>query len=82
MNTENYKNEPREAKKMCRANNRAHVLKVLEGMEEANERNEATKFCTIANRMKEGYQPRTSVCKDRDNNLIGNDRLIMEIWKQ
>ena len=36
MNTENYKNKPREAKKMCRAKNRAHDLKVLECMEEAN----------------------------------------------
>jgi hypothetical protein len=33
-------------------------------MEEANERNEATKFYAIAHRVKAGFQPQMSVCKD------------------
>ena len=32
--------------------------------------------------MKASYQKQTSVCKDRDNNLIVNDLLIMERCKQ
>ena len=32
--------------------------------------------------MKADYQPRTFVCKDNDNNLIGNYRLITERWRQ
>jgi hypothetical protein len=37
MNTENYKNKWREAKKMCRSQKeKVHDLKVLEDMEEAN----------------------------------------------
>jgi len=55
---------------------------VLEGTKEANKRNEARKFYTIARRMKVGFQPRTSVCTERDNNLIGNIRLTMEIRKK
>jgi hypothetical protein len=51
----------------------AHDLKALGGMEEATERNEARKFYATACGMKAGFQPRMSVCKDRDNNLIGND---------
>jgi len=51
-------------------------------MEKANKRSEARKFYTIACRMKASFQPRTSICKERDNNLIGNDRLIMRRWKQ
>jgi hypothetical protein len=35
----------------------AHDLKLLEGMEEANKRNDARKFYTIAHRMKAGFQP-------------------------
>jgi hypothetical protein len=45
MNTENYKNKRRVAKKMYREktkdqrkNKRSHDLKVLEGMEEANKK--------------------------------------------
>jgi hypothetical protein len=41
-----------------------------------------TKFYAVARGMKAGLQPRTSVSKERDNNLTGNDRLIMERWKQ
>jgi hypothetical protein len=32
--------------------------------------------------MKAGFQPQTSLCKDRDNNLIGNDELKMKRQKQ
>lgn len=40
--TENYKDKWREAKKFCRGGGRGRLLnlKVLEGMEEAQERNE------------------------------------------
>jgi hypothetical protein len=51
-------------------------------VEEANKRDEAGKFYTIASGMKAGLQPRTPICKERDNNLIGNGRLIMERWQQ
>jgi hypothetical protein len=39
LNTANYKNKRRKAKKICRK--RAQELKMLEGTEEANKRNEA-----------------------------------------
>jgi hypothetical protein len=32
--------------------------------------------------MKAGFPPQTSLCKDRDNNLNGNDQLKMKRWKQ
>ena len=40
------------------------------------------KFYTIARRVKVGFQPRTSICTDRDNNLIGNIRLTRGRRKQ
>jgi cystathionine beta-lyase/cystathionine gamma-synthase len=46
---------------------------VQAGMKKATERNEARKFYATACGMKAGSQPRMSVCKDRDNNLTGND---------
>jgi hypothetical protein len=45
-------------------------------------KNAARKSYTIARGMRAGFQPRTSICKERDNNLTGNDRLIMERWKE
>jgi len=58
------------------------TLKVLGSKKEANKRNETRKFYTIADRMKVGLQPRTAIGTDRNNNLIGNIRLIMESLKQ
>lgn len=60
------------------SNKKNHGLKVLEGMEKANKINEAREFYTIAHGMKAGFQPQMSTCKDRDNNLFGNDQLKME----
>jgi hypothetical protein len=51
-------------------------------MEEANKINETSKFYTIARGMKANFQPQSSICKDGNNNLIGNDQLITERWKQ
>jgi len=51
-------------------------------MEGANKGHETRKFYTIACGMKTNFQPRTSICTDGDNSLIGNDRMIMERWKQ
>jgi hypothetical protein len=42
------KNKQRGAKKICRGKKIAHALKMLECKEEANKRNEARKFYTIA----------------------------------
>lgn len=60
------------------SNKKNRGLKVLEGMKKANKINEAREFYTTAHAIKAGFQPRTSTCKDRDNNLFGNDRLKME----
>ena len=48
-------------------------------MEKENKINEERKFYTIARKMKAGFQPRSSVCRERANYLIGNDQLRMEI---
>jgi len=78
INTENYRNKQSEAIKICTAIKKNHDLKVLEGMEKANKRNEAREFYTTAYEMKAEFQSRTSICKDRVKNLFGNDQLIME----
>jgi hypothetical protein len=65
------------AKKICKKKGGGEA-----GMEETNKRNEAKKSPHKNSRMKAGFQPKTSACKDRENNLNGNDRLIMERWKQ
>jgi hypothetical protein len=42
--------------------------------------NEARNFSTVVRGMKTSFQPWMSVCRCRDSNLIGNDRLITERW--
>ena len=69
MNTEKYQTKKREAKTMLETERGGegereredHDLKVLEGTEEATERNEARKFYATGCRMNTGFQPRMSV---------------------
>jgi len=61
MNSENYKNKRREDKKSV------EQRQELEGMEEANKRNETLKFGTIFGALKADFQPRKSICTDRNN---------------
>ena len=51
-------------------------------MEKANKREALGKFYIIASGTKAGLQQRTPICKERDNNLIGNGRFIMNRGKQ
>ena len=50
VNTGNYKNKRREAKKSLERKQE------LEGMGEVNKRNETRKFCTISGGVKDGFQ--------------------------
>lgn len=50
-------------------------------MEKANKRNETINFNSVSRGMKADCQSPTSICRDGDNSLIENDRLI-EGWKQ
>jgi hypothetical protein len=65
MNNEKYQTEQRETKTIFRAKKkkRVHDVKVLEGMEEASERNKVRKFYATACGMKAGFQPRMSAVK-------------------
>jgi len=55
---------------------------MLAGMEESNKTNDGRDLCKVASGLKVGVQPRTSICNDRDHNLIGSDQLIMVRSKQ
>jgi hypothetical protein len=46
---------------------------MLEIMEEAHEQNEVRKFYKLVQGLKTGFQPRTSMCKDKDGKLIGDE---------
>jgi hypothetical protein len=51
---------------------------VLGGKEEAYKRNKIRKFIAVSSGTKADCQPQTSICTDRKNGLIENDRLK---WK-
>jgi hypothetical protein len=57
---------------------RAYDIEMLENMEEAHEQNELRKFYKFFVLLKTGFQPRTSMCKDKDGKLIGDDMLVMD----
>jgi hypothetical protein len=61
--------------KCVQQNKRAHNLKALKSMEEANKRKEGRRFYTVARKVKASFW-------FVNTEIIGNDQLIMERWKQ
>jgi hypothetical protein len=39
-------------------------------------------FYKLIQGLKTGFQPRTSIYKDKDGKLIGDDMLVMDRWGQ
>jgi len=61
MNTENYKNKRREAKKICKKKIEPMTLRCWKVWG-------SKKILYKTRGMEAGYQPQISICKDRDNN--------------
>lgn len=75
-----YQVKRREAKAICQRKKRELEKKRLVDMEEMYDKKEVRNFYTRAREMKRGFQPRTSFCRDRDGNLVGDVDGVMKRW--
>jgi hypothetical protein len=55
---------------------------MLEITEEAHKQNGVRKFYKLVQGLKAGFEPRTSMRKDKDGKLIGDGMLVMDKWGQ
>lgn len=81
-NKRKYEDQRRKCKALCREKKRKHKLKMLEELEEKYKNKEIRNFYQGTKRVKRGHQPRTSMCKDKQGNLIGDTQKIKERWAE
>jgi hypothetical protein len=54
----------------------------LEELQERYKRNELCKFYEGIREIREGFQPRTSMCKSKQGLIIGDEEKILEVWAE
>jgi hypothetical protein len=54
----------------------------LEELQERYKRNELRKFYEEIRKIREGFQPRTSMCKSKQGLIIRDEERILEVWAE
>jgi hypothetical protein len=73
---EYYRTARREALKIC-CKKRKEYEEIIQTMQTYSVRSESRKFYQGGRGFKEVYQPRTTVCKDKEGNMVGGEREVM-----
>jgi predicted nucleotidyltransferase len=82
-NIQEYKKAQREAKLVCkREKTQSEEEEELEELQEIYKRNELRKFYEGMRKIREGFQPRTSMCKSKQGLIIGDEERILEVWAE
>jgi hypothetical protein len=77
MTIEGYRTACREAHKICRKNRKEYEEEIIQTMQTCSVSSESRKFYQGFRRFKECYQPRTTVCRDKEGNMVGGEREVM-----
>jgi hypothetical protein len=81
-NIQEYKKAQREAKLVCKRKKRQSEEEELEELQERYRRNELRKFYEGIRKIREGFQPRTSICKSKQGLIIGYEERTLEVWAE
>jgi hypothetical protein len=73
---EEYKENRKTAKKICRKKKREYEERKLETLEEYGNKGETRKFYKEVRERKTCFQPRVDFCRDKEGNLLGGEEEI------
>lgn len=79
---ENIRRLQREKKKLLKKKKRQFDQQQIAEIEDLHDRNETRKFYRAINNAKKGFQPRTSMCKKKDGDLVCDLNGVLERWKE
>lgn len=77
-----YNEKRKIAKKLCRAKKRVASKLKIQDLEKNYKENRKRDFYKNIASERNGYQPRTNMCKDKENQIITEEEKIMCRWKQ
>lgn len=77
-----YEQLRREATKLLKRKKRESMKAQIEEIEHLSRQSESRKFYAAVNRMRRGFQPRMSGCKNKDGQVLGEEDKIMKRWAE
>jgi len=79
-NIEVYKEARREARKVCGKKKKYYEEEKLEELQEKCKRNRLKQFCDGIRKIRTGFQPRTTMCKNKQGVIVGEEKGVLEVW--
>jgi hypothetical protein len=79
-NIEAYKEAHREERKVCRKKKKCYEKEKLEELQEKYKRNRLKQFYEGICKIRPGFQPRTTMCKNKQGVIVGEEKEVLEVW--
>lgn len=77
---EEYKTARRATKNICKKKKKELEESILYELDENFGRNESRKFFESVRNIKTGFQPRTTMCKNKEGTLVAGEQEILKLW--
>ena len=79
-NIETFRNARREARRICRRKKKQYEEEKIEDLQDKYKRNAVKHFYEGIREMRTGFQPRTTMCKNRQGVIVGEENEVLEVW--
>jgi len=79
-NIEAYREARREARIVCRKKKKYYEEEKLEELQEKYKRNTLKQFYESIRKIRTGFQPRTTMCKNKQGVVVGEKRGVLGVW--
>jgi hypothetical protein len=70
----------RKARKVCRKKKKDYEEGKLEEIQEKYKRNKLKQFYEGIRKTRTGFQPRTTMCKNKQGEIVGEEKDVLEVW--
>jgi hypothetical protein len=79
-NIKAYKEAHREARKVCRKKKKCYEEEKLEELQDKYKRNRLKQFYEGIRKIRTGFQPRTTMCKNKQGIIVVEEKEVLEVW--
>jgi hypothetical protein len=79
-NVEDCKEGHREARKVCREKKKEYEETKLEELQEKYRRNRIKQFYEGIQKIRTGFQTRTTMCKNKKGEIAGKEKEVLDVW--
>jgi hypothetical protein len=81
-NIQTYKDARKEARKVCRRKKKFYEEEELEELQDKYKRNNIKKFYEGIRKIRKGFQPKTTMCRNKQGIMVGDKNEVLEVWTE